>query len=198
MIFISFHFNYEGEQLNQIVINKYTRLTHLPEHSDDEPVIRPHSNIFTITIGEKVPIVFKDSITKQEKTLEPIEGNLYVMSMESQYHWTHRMNQANLENMVRYSVTLRSVGIFFLNSTVILGNSNTKHLNFSQGQRHEKVTLGYNLPEERHSISMILMKTNVFAFKMSSSTVVLRGPGVGGLHQDFLEIDFLVVSDREE
>ena len=28
----------------------------------------------------------------------------------------------------------------------------------------------------------------------------LRGPGGGGggLHQDFLEIDFLVVSDREE
>ena len=24
------------------------------------------------------------------------------------------------------------------------------------------------------------------------------GAGVGGLHQDFLEIDFLVVSDREE
>ena len=45
--------NYEGEQLNQIVINKYTGLTHLPEHSDDEPVIRPHSNIFNITIGKK-------------------------------------------------------------------------------------------------------------------------------------------------
>ena len=141
--------NYEGEQLNQIVINKYTGLTHLPEHSDGEPVIRPHSNIFTITIGEKVPIVFKDSITKQEKTLEPIEGSLYVMSMESQYHWTHRMNQANLENMVRYSVTLRSVGKNFKNSTVILGYSNTKHLNFSQGQRHEKGTFGYNLPGER-------------------------------------------------
>ena len=32
--------------------------------------------------------------------------------------------------------------------------------------------------------------------------VVLSGPGGGGggrgLHQDFLEIDFLVVSDREE
>ena len=87
--------NYEGEQLNQIVINKYTGLTHLPEHSDDEPVIRPHSNIFNITIGKKVPIVFKDSITKQEKTLEPIEGSLYVLSlsMESQYYWTHRMNR---------------------------------------------------------------------------------------------------------
>ena len=101
--------NYGGEQLKQIVINKYTGLTHLPEHSDDEPVIRPHSKIFTITLGEKVPIVFKDSITKEEKTLEPIEGSLYVMRMESQYHWTHRMDQVNLENMVRYSVTLRSV-----------------------------------------------------------------------------------------
>ena len=44
--------NYEGELLNQIVINKYTGLSHLPEHSDDEPVIHHHSNIFTISIGE--------------------------------------------------------------------------------------------------------------------------------------------------
>ena len=26
----------------------------------------------------------------------------------------------------------------------------------------------------------------------------VKGAGGGGLHQDFLEIDFLVVSDREE
>ena len=30
-------------------------------------------------------------------------------------------------------------------------------------------------------------------------SLCLRGPGGGGgLHQDFLEIDFLVVSDRDE
>ena len=54
---------------------------------------------------------------------------------------------------------------------VILGDSITKHLNFSQGQRHEKGTFGYNLPGERHSISEISMKINVLGFKMSSSTV---------------------------
>ena len=36
---------------------------------------------------------------------------------------------------------------------------------------------------------------------LSANKLSLRGPGGGGgggLHQDFLEIDFLVVSDREE
>ena len=40
--------DYEGAKLNQIVLNKYSGDAHLPEHSDDEPVIRPHSQIFTI------------------------------------------------------------------------------------------------------------------------------------------------------
>ena len=42
---------YSDEKINQVVINKYNRNAHLPEHSDNEPTVRPHSNIFTVTIG---------------------------------------------------------------------------------------------------------------------------------------------------
>ena len=37
----------------------------------------------------------------------------------------------------------------FKNFTIILGDSNTKHLNFSGGQRQEKGAFGYRLPGER-------------------------------------------------
>ena len=36
---------YKDENINQVVINKYTGNTHLPEHSDDEATIRPESHI---------------------------------------------------------------------------------------------------------------------------------------------------------
>ena len=140
---------YTDEKINQVVINKYTGTTHLPEHSDDEPTIRPHSSIITVTLGQVVPVVFKDKISQEEETLEPVEGSLYAMKMESQHHWTHRINQVDLANNTRFSITFRSVGKNFRNSTIILGDSNTKHLKFSSGQRGEKGTFGYNMPGER-------------------------------------------------
>ena len=56
---------------------------------------------------------------------------------------------ANLTNTSRYSITFRSVGKNFKNSTIIIGDSNTKHLKFSTGKHREKGTFGYNMPGER-------------------------------------------------
>ena len=140
---------YGDEKINQVVINKYSGNAHLPEHSDNESTIRPHSNIFTVTIGHALPIVFKNKVTQKESKLEPVEGSLYAMSMESQHHWSHRIDMANLTNTSCYSITFRSVGKNFKNSTIIIGDSNTKHLKFSTGQHREKGTFGYNMPGER-------------------------------------------------
>ena len=48
--------------------NNYARVTcaHLPEHSDNESTIRPHSNIVTVTIGHALPIVFRNKFTQKE------------------------------------------------------------------------------------------------------------------------------------
>ena len=140
---------YNDEKINQVVVNKYTGSTHLPEHSDDEATIRPHSHILTVTLGQALPIIFKDKVCQREITLEPTEGSLYAMSMESQHHWSHRIEPVELPNNTRFSITFRSVGKNFRNSTIILGDSNTKHLKFSSGQRGEKGTFGYNMPGER-------------------------------------------------
>ena len=83
------HSEYNDERINQVVVNKFTGKTHLPEHSDDEATIRPHSRIITVTLGQALPIVFRDKITEEQLTLTPIEGSLYAMSMESQHHWSH-------------------------------------------------------------------------------------------------------------
>ena len=47
---------YGDENINQVVINKYSGNAHLAEHSDNESTIRPHFNIFTVTIGHALPV----------------------------------------------------------------------------------------------------------------------------------------------
>ena len=140
---------YSDAQINQVVVNRYSGRTHLPEHADNEPAIRPDSHVFTITIGQQAPITFRDNILGGEEALTPTDGSLYVMSKSSQHYWTHRMEEVDLEEATRISVTLRSVGENYKNSTVILGDSNTKHLKFSTGTRGEKGTFGYKLPGKR-------------------------------------------------
>ena len=64
---------YKDEKINQVVINKYTGTTHLPEHSDDEASIRPNSHIITLTLGEVLP---KDKVSQNEHKLELANGSL--------------------------------------------------------------------------------------------------------------------------
>ena len=109
----------------------------------------PESNIFTITVGEQAPINFKDQVTGREEILSPANGSLYVMSKSSQHYLTHQMKEIDLGDTARISVTFRSVGDNFKNSTVILGDSNSKHLKFSTGTRGEKGTFGYRMPGKR-------------------------------------------------
>ena len=83
--------NGEALQLNtkidQVVVNRY---------SDNEPAIKPESQIFTVTVGEQAPIKFKDQVTGREETLSPADWSLYVMSKSSQYYWTHQMEEIDL------------------------------------------------------------------------------------------------------
>ena len=66
------------------------------------------------------------------------------MSKSSQHYCTHQMKEMDLEDVVRTSVTFRSVGDNLKNSTVIIGDSNTEHLKFSTGERGKKGTFGTN------------------------------------------------------
>ena len=71
------------------------------------------------------------------------------MNQESQHYWTHRMDSMDTTMNARFSITFRTVGKNYKNSTVILGDSNTKYLKFSSDARGEKGTFGYHLPGHR-------------------------------------------------
>ena len=135
--------------VNQCLINEFIGSeSYLVEHEDNEEVICPLSSIFTWSMGDEAEILFNPKGHESEpQVLSPKDGSLYVMSRKSQDLWTHQIvkSEERDPNFRRYSITLRTVGAQFRRSTVIIGDSNTEHLNFGTGPR----SFGYNMPGQR-------------------------------------------------
>ena len=137
--------------INQCTVNRFSRSSHLPEHSDNERTIKPESNIFTVSVGVSRNVIFKDTISGTEKVV-PIAGrSIYAMSQPSQCFWTHRINHDDdTDEGLRYSMTFRSVSAHNKNSTILLGDSNTKY-HFLEGDKavKGKSTFGAEMPGKR-------------------------------------------------
>ena len=139
---------HSNEDINQVIINKYSgQESYLPEHSDNEVTIKPESCI--CSLGATRTVVFKDICSDSTHELTVDNNSLYCMSQGSQMYWTHRIDKEASDLPTRYSITFRTVGGNFKNSTVIIGDSNTKHLKFSEGKPKEIGTFGYTLPGKR-------------------------------------------------
>ena len=133
---------------NSCLINMFDGPTaYLAEHEDNENCLDPTSNIYTLSLGDIMDILFSSSLQKDADTLEftPNPGSLYVMSVASQALWRHRIEHSAEFTGKRLSITLRTVDERFRKSTVILGDSNTKYINFGQGNG----SLGYGVPGKR-------------------------------------------------
>ncbi len=136
---------------NSVLINKYDGVdSYLPQHSDDESSIDPESSIYTLSLGETREVVFTDKYSKVETTLAVEDNSLYTMTRHSQNCFTHQINKDSVGG-VRYSLTFRTVGNIFRRSTIIIGDSNSKHLAFGEG----KGTFGKGLPGKRVKASEV-------------------------------------------
>ncbi|AGC02280.1 2OG-Fe(II)oxygenase [Acanthamoeba polyphaga moumouvirus] len=90
------------KEFNQLIINEYKSNQQISYHTDHKTQFGPI--IACITIGESVPIMFKNNHTI--KTLDVKKGSLYIMTGESRYIWQHSLKN-NSEN-TRYSLTFRT------------------------------------------------------------------------------------------
>ena len=141
-------------ELNSCLINKFCGPdAFCPEHADDEFSIAPGSFICTASVGCPATIKFRE-IHGHRTAEQKVEGNsLYIMSRTSQAFWKHQVpkNSSLTNEDVRYSLTFRHVSDKFLKSTVIIGDSNTRYLNFGEGPG----TFGHNIPGERIEATFI-------------------------------------------
>ena len=129
----------------QCLINRFEGPdSFLPVHSDDEKIIDPISEIYTVSLGSTGKLKYTNRLTGEQRIL-PAEGcSLYVMTRKSQAAWSHGIEKSTEFQGVRYSITLRTVAKRYYRSTIIMGDSNTRYLKFGIGSG----TFGYNMPGE--------------------------------------------------
>ena len=143
---IESEFQGDDTAINSCLVNCYTgEDSFLPPHADDEATIKPQSLIFSISIGATANILYKDNLSNRSELLSAEDRSLYIMSQQSQQFWKHQIKEDVSDRATRYSLTFRCVGDEYKNSTLIIGDSNTRHLSFGD----EKKTFGPDLPGKR-------------------------------------------------
>ncbi len=105
----------------------------MPSHSDNEYPINPDSKICTYSLGATRNIVFTEIHGTDIETLEVESNSLYVMSRESQAWFKHGIHDS-LCSEGRYSITIRQVNLDNTRGLLIMGDSNTKPIQFGDGK----------------------------------------------------------------
>jgi len=131
--------------LNSCLVTRYKDGSkHIPPHRDNELVIDPESLIVTVSLGAEREISFADNHGTNTKELLLESGSILVTSRYAQDFWLHGIKPDDSEG-VRYSFTFRHIAPHYINSTIIIGDSNTALINFGEG----KGTLGAWMPGKR-------------------------------------------------
>jgi hypothetical protein len=132
--------------LNSCLVTRYKDGTkHIPPHRDNELVIDPESHIVTVSLGAEREMSFADNHGTNTKDLLLQSGSVLVTSRYAQDFWLHGIKPDHGSEGVRYSFTFRNIAPHYINSTILIGDSNTTLINFGEG----KGTLGAWMPGKR-------------------------------------------------
>ena len=140
-------------QANSCLITRYSSGTsHIPMHRDDEAVIDPESHILTVSLGASRTMTFTNNDESQVETLCLEDCSLLVTSRFAQDFWKHGILPESEDGpSQRISFTFRHIAPQFINSTILLGDSNTAKVSFGTGQG----TLGAWVPGKRVKVGHI-------------------------------------------
>ncbi len=132
-------------EFNSCLISRYkTGHNHIPFHRDNEPVIDPESTILTLSLGAQRTMSFMNNDESQIDELVLEDSSLLISSRYAQDFWRHGILSDSCTEE-RVSLTFRNISPHFINSTIVLGDSNTSKINFGNGAG----TLGAWLPGKR-------------------------------------------------
>ena len=153
---------------NSVLINHYPghsglgmNKSHLAMHSDDESCILADSKIITLSIGASRKVIFerkhcgKDA--QEQEELTTVNNSMYVMSRESQNWYKHGVPPVSPDDKSqdsvddRFSITLRTLRKQFKRSVLVIGDSNTKNIQFGEGSGK----VGESFPGKRVKASQV-------------------------------------------
>ena len=150
----------EQERPNSILINHFPNSSNQEEsflsmHSDDEKSIKANSKIITLSIGASRTVHFESKNQGEVKKadLERSHNSIYVMTRQSQNWFRHGIPplEPGTESDERFSLTFRSLHQKFKRSVVILGDSNSRDINFGTGIGK----VGHSYPGKRIKTPMV-------------------------------------------
>ena len=130
-----------GYKLNQILVNKYSGPDALLPNEYD---INPDSEMFTVSIGDTATVKFTSPNSTENCELSVEGRSLYSMKRSSQNYHKHHID-AYPNNLVRYSITFRSIHWTYLNSLYAVGDSNFVKIQLGEG----KGKVGKSTPGKR-------------------------------------------------
>jgi alkylated DNA repair dioxygenase AlkB len=127
--------SHKDVKINSCLISRYVDgKMFCPPHSDDEIFIDPTSKIFTLSIGSERQMLFSNLHSGQsDVSVELPHRSLITFDRHSQDFWKHSIVRDEDVSECRYSFTFRYLSPVFLNSTAIIGDSNTQDLKFGEG-----------------------------------------------------------------
>ena len=115
-----------------------------PPHRDDGLVFDPESEMVSYFVGATRKMKFLSNEETQERDLNLQDGSVLVTSRLSQDFWVHEI-EASDATEASYCITFQNVAPYFINSTALIGDSNTRVMRFGEG----KGTFGVWMPGKR-------------------------------------------------
>ena len=146
---------YPCYKINSCLVTLYKDgQNHIPEHSDDEKCIDPESSILTVSLGAKRSMTFSSKFGSSMQSVDLPDRSIICSSRQSMEYWKHAILADTSVKLPRISLTLRHNAPYFGNSTLVLGDSNTKYFEFGESTV-ENPTFGRWMPGRRIKASKI-------------------------------------------
>ena len=120
---------HNNKNLNSVVVKRFSKKGSTANNYFVNKIITPESDIYTLAIGGPFKITFNDKVTNQDTVIDINDNNCFIMSQQSQFYWSHKINCDVLAKEYQYTISFLSASHNH-NSTFIIGDSNSYNIKF--------------------------------------------------------------------
>ena len=143
---------HNNKNLNSVVVKRFSKKGSTADNYFVNKIITPESDIYTLALGGPFKITFNDKVTNQDTVIDINDNNCFIMSQQSQFYWSHKINCDVLAKEYQYTISFLSASHNH-NSTLIIGDSNTYNIKF-QSER-ERSSLGKYITGKRYTCYIV-------------------------------------------
>ena len=138
------HLSDPKASVNSCLVRRFRGGSQYTPQRDNDLVFDPESEMISIFVGSTRKMKFCNDDGTKVKEIMLEDGSVLVTSRRAQDFWVHGI-EASEATEDCYSFTFQHVAPYFINSTALIGDSNTRVMRFGEG----KGTFGVWMPGKR-------------------------------------------------